>query len=217
MKFKKLEKFHTFHWKEIEGADLCGKFEMPQVMPIHHVTPQKLVPFHMICSDKQSEGMQEKWVHFYIDDYQFERLWNTPGKYLQMLQKFAGVISPDYSMYLDMPRAQQIWNCWRNRVTAYWMQKQGIPVICNVGWSDAESLAWAFDGVPEHSVLAVTTQGCWKEGCCEMALLNGMHELVRQKKPEKILVYGKFPEQWKERMGTDIEVIRPFARERWGG
>ena len=51
---------------------------------------------------------------FYEDDYQFERFWNRPAQYLSVLRRFAGGISTDYSIYLDMPRSQQIWNCWRN-------------------------------------------------------------------------------------------------------
>ena len=50
---------------------------------------------------------------------------------------------------------------------------------------DTESLSWAFDGIPEKSVLSITTQGCLRNGyLCKQSLLNGLHELIRIKKPE---------------------------------
>jgi hypothetical protein len=31
----------------------------------------------------------------------------------------------------------------------------------------------------------------------KQSLLNGLHELARQKHPEKLIVYGKFPDAWR--------------------
>ncbi|MBQ2602898.1 MAG: DUF4417 domain-containing protein, partial [Oscillospiraceae bacterium] len=123
----------------------------------------------------------------------------------------------DYSIYLDMPRSQQIWNCWRNRAMAYYMQRNGLTIIPNAGWSDAESLEWAFDGLPSNSVLSITTQGCMgHDYVSKQSLLNGLHELARQKHPEKLIVYGKFPDAWRERFPMPIVVCNTFSQERWG-
>ena len=48
-------------------------------------------------------------VHFFLDDYQFNRLWNRPDKYIPLLSKFKYVLSPDFSMYTDYPKAMQMW------------------------------------------------------------------------------------------------------------
>ena len=50
----------------------------------------------------------EQWVHFYEDDHLFERLWNNPRKYLPILERFQGVILPDFSLYRDMPLVMQL-------------------------------------------------------------------------------------------------------------
>ena len=210
----KFDKFATFQWGRIRGAELVGKYDMPALRAVHHVEPMNLVPFHMTKTIKNPE---RSWFHFYEDDYQFERLWSCPTRYMSLLGRFAGGISTDYSIYLDMPRSQQIWNCWRNRVMAYYMQQNGLEIIPSVGWSDEDSLGWAFDGLPSNSVLSITTQGCaGRDYVSKQSLLNGLHELVRQKHPEKLIVYGRFPELWRERFPMPIVVRRTFSQEKWG-
>lgn len=214
MSFNKLISRDTFRWKCIKGAELEGVFDMPRLRAVHNIEPVNLVPFHMANTTKHPSA---SWYHFYEDDYQFERIWHNPDRYIPILKRFAGGISTDFSIYLDMPRGQQIWNCWRNRAMAYYMQANELQIIPNVGWSDEESLAWAFDGIPEDSVLSITTQGCMgKDYYCRQTLLNGLHELARQKHPEKLIVYGRFPEIWKRRFPMPIIVYNTFAQERWG-
>ena len=36
-------------------------------------------------------------VHFFIDDYRFERLWTSSEKYLTKLQKFSCTFAPDFN------------------------------------------------------------------------------------------------------------------------
>ena len=214
MVFNKIEDLDTFHWKRIKGAEFEGKYDMPILQPIHGVEPTNLIPFHMTLSEKNPSP---HWFHFYEDDYQFERFWRQPSRYLPILKKYAGGISTDFSIYLDMPRSQQIWNCWRNRAMTYYMQQNGLYVIPNVGWSDSESFEWAFDGLPANSVLSITTQGCMgHDYVCKQSLLNGLHELSRRKHPEKLIVYGLFPDVWKERFSMPIVVLNTFSQERWG-
>ncbi|WP_288894874.1 DUF4417 domain-containing protein [uncultured Megasphaera sp.] len=37
-------------------------------------------------------------VHFFLDDYQFERIWNRPTVYVKQLSKFA-LVALHYSQY----------------------------------------------------------------------------------------------------------------------
>lgn len=213
MKFNKLEVFDVFRWGRIKDAKLTGKYDMPQLSPCVSADPQNPVVFHIA---KSSTHPQNSWYHFFEDDYQFERFWSRPNTYLEMLKRFQGGISPDFSMYLDMPKAQQIWNCWRNRTMAYWMQQQGLNVIPNACWGDLGSLDWAFDGLPENSVLALTTQGCMqKTDHRKQVLVNGIHELIRQKHPTKLVVYGKFPSEWYKRFSVPIVTLPTFSEKRW--
>ncbi len=54
----------------------------------------------------------------------FERIWTTPNKYLPIIKKFRGVITPDFSVYRDMPLVMQQWNIYRSRAIGHWLQEK---------------------------------------------------------------------------------------------
>lgn len=206
----------VMNWHLLEGATLVGQFDLPRLAPVDHVNPQNLVPFHHVGSEKYKD---ESWFHFYIDDYRMERFWRNPEKYLPSLLRCAGGIGPDFSVLLDQPRAQQVANAYRNYVLTYWLQcqaaKEGKQIIPNACFSDAESLEWIIEPLPEKSVIAVTTQGCMKNRICKQALVNGLHTLVREKKPTMLVVYGLFPDEWKDKFSVPIVTFSSFSAERW--
>ena len=203
----------SFRWKRLEGIRSTLDYDMPIVEAVTDVKPRNFVSFNnaKYCKDKANS-----WYHFYIHDVHFERFWKNPNKYLSMLAKFEGGISTDYSMYLDMPWPQQVYNSWRNKCMTCLLQRQGKPVIPNVGWSDEKSYDWAFSGIPEHSILSITTQGCLKDRICKQSLFNGLHELIRRKHPIKIIVYGNFHDEWKDKFSIDFEVFPSYSKEKWG-
>ena len=88
-----------------------GKYDTPIIQPEHiDVRHLEWIPFNFAktCTDCATKG-----VHFFVDDYQFQRVWNQPDKYIPLLQKFGAVCAPDFSMYTDMPLAMQIYNHYR--------------------------------------------------------------------------------------------------------
>lgn len=84
-----------------------GRFHIPIIKPETDIRIDKLewipVNYALTAKDKATKG-----VHFYKDDYQFERFWNNPDKYIPLLQQFGAVCSPDFSLYSDMPLAVQL-------------------------------------------------------------------------------------------------------------
>lgn len=84
-----------------------GKYGIPEIKPETDIRIDKLewipVNYALTAKDKATKG-----VHFYKDDYQFERFWNNPDKYIPLLQQFGAVCSPDFSLYSDMPLAVQL-------------------------------------------------------------------------------------------------------------
>lgn len=59
----------------IAGAELVGQYGFPKLRPAQFI-PRNLIPFNQAMTERRPD---EKWVHFFVDDYQFERIWNTPG------------------------------------------------------------------------------------------------------------------------------------------
>ena len=109
----------TFKLELLKNFKLEGQYQFPVVQGTNKVLNKyEVIPFNLATS---IENKQKYFVHFYIDDYQFDRVWNYPEKYLELLKQFKGVIGPDFSMYRDMPKSMQIYNCFRSRVlSAYW-------------------------------------------------------------------------------------------------
>ena len=78
---------------------------------------------------KNDDANLNKGVHFFIDDYRFEVLYNHPEKVLGKLRKYRFVLTPDYSLYSDMDPWRQIESIGKTRwVGAYW-QKNGLTVV----------------------------------------------------------------------------------------
>ena len=191
-----------------------GGYGFVKLDPVLDALPRNLVPFNAVMTESHPE---DKWFHFYVDDYRFNRIWNNPEKYIPILKRFEGGITPDFSMLVPMKEVEAIENCRKNRLLAYLFQKIGIPCVINVGWGYINTYTWAFDGIPCNSILCITTQGCMKNRVCKHSLVNGLHELVRKKHPTKLFVYGLFPEEWKMRFSMPIEVMPSFSQLRFEG
>ncbi len=102
----------------------CKCFRPPQYP--HTIYRDNLTRVECKCKKEDRAG---KGIHFFIHDYQFIRLWNTPDKYIDLLKDFDYVLTPDFSTYTDMPKALQIYNIYRKQwLGAYW-QMQDINVI----------------------------------------------------------------------------------------
>ena len=134
-------------------------------------------------------------VHFFLDDYQFERLWNRPDKYIQLLLKFKYVLSPDFSMYTDYPKAMQMWKHYQKHWLGAYMELFGIKVIPTIGWSDKDSFKWCFDGEPKNSIVAVSSIGTQRNKESKQAFLDGYNKMLEVLKPTKILFWGNIPNE----------------------
>lgn len=166
--------------------DRCaGKYQMPIIEPENHI-PESLIGFNYALSSTNKEA----GVHFYVDDYQFERVWNEPEKYIEVLYPYDCVLTPDFSLYLDMPISMKIWNVFRSRLIGQMCQDAGLTVIPTVSWAEEATFEFCFDGLPEKSVLSVSTIGVKQSPEAMQIWKAGMDELIRQKRPRVLLVYG---------------------------
>lgn len=170
-----------------EGA---GEYGIPVIEPEEYAQCE-FIPFNYAKSCKERTG---KGVHFFVDDYQFNRIWQTPDKYLNMLSEFECIMSPDFSTYTDFPKALQIYNHFRKHWIGAYLQLHGIRVIPTISWSDEKSFEWCFDGEPVGSTVTVSSVGCMNSKRKEAAFLKGYDEMIRRLSPQTIIFYGKVPE-----------------------
>ncbi|MBO4618888.1 MAG: DUF4417 domain-containing protein [Victivallales bacterium] len=194
----------------LDGTLSEGPFHLPCLAPVQDAKPEALVPFNAVMSMDKKEINAFSFFHFFVDDYQFERFWRNPPFYLPFLMKIGQGMGTDYSMYHYMHPVEALVNCTRNRLMAFYLQKKGLKVIPNACFGNLETLDWAFDGLPEHSVLAMNTQGCLTDYQVKQTLLNGIHRLVRRKHPKLLYIYGEFPEDWTDKFGVEIVTLSTF-------
>lgn len=143
-----------------------------------------------------------------MDDYQFQRVWNQPDKYIPLLQKFGAVCAPDFSMYTDMPLAMQIYNHYRKHwLAAYW-QQCGIHVVPTLCWSNKQSYEWCFDGEPQHSIVAISSVGTQKSKQNQALFEKGVRAALARLEPSEILWYGKCPEEF----DWNVTRIQPYYK-----
>lgn len=167
-----------------------GKYGIPRIEPTQFKNCD-FIGFNYASSCKDPQG---KGVHFFLDDYQFNRVWTTPDRYIDLLEKFKYVLSPDFSTYTDFPAAIQIYNHYRKHwLAAYW-QEQGIQVIPTISWSTEESFEWCFDGEPKHSTVAISSVGTQMSKDSKELFLNGYKRMIEILEPNTVIMYGSIPE-----------------------
>ena len=84
----------------VEGAKFNPKFDIPTCPCTAKEIPLRLIYYNEIVKSKQRYF---GFVHFYMDDYKFESIWRDPHNALKKLKRCDGIITPDFSTYLDMP------------------------------------------------------------------------------------------------------------------
>lgn len=177
-----INQYNLFEYDETRTD---GKYNMPVIKEIDYIPPD-LQGFNYILNKPN----YSKGVHFFLDDYQFERIWQRPDYYIEKLVNFDCVLTPDFSLYLDMPIAMQIWNIYRSRLIGQMMQDWDIKVIPTVSWSTSESFDFCFDGLPKNSTLAISTIGIKNNDEQYQIWKNGVDEMIKRLSPKNLLVYG---------------------------
>lgn len=202
-----VERIHNLEKAQFPG---CGKYDIPEILPTHELPEIKeWIGFNYVLSDKNPEG---KAVHFFVDDYQFERLWNTPDKYIDKLRQYECVASPDFSPYADMPLALQIFNHYRKHWLGRYWQEHGITVIPTIRAStDERSLDFFLDGEPSGGIVMLSTLWTTED---EEEEAKAFIEMVDNAiSPIKYIFYGRKLSYMNDER---FEFIPSFTMKRWG-
>ena len=141
-----------------------GKFELP-IIRKQAVDIDKIKFISYVDTKKGDKDNSLKTVHFFTYDWKFERVYDDAETEIEKLSEFYCVLTPDFSLFTNMPLALQIASVFKNRwCGAYW-QSKGLKVIPTVSWGDERSFGFCFDGIEQGSVVAVSTY-C-RENCKE--------------------------------------------------
>lgn len=188
-----------------------GEYDIPEIEPFKGKVDVKGWLSFNYC--KQLEYCTENTgCFFYIDDYQFETLWNHPNKYIENLRKCGAVISPDFSVYTDFPKAIQIYNVYRNLWLTKFYQDRGVKMIPNVTWSiseDENDYLWELNCYPKNSVIAVSIIGGLK---FKETFIKNYDRMLEILKPSKILIFSMSDNPCELKGNVEYIRIRRFKK-----
>lgn len=176
----------------INRMNFTGKYDMPVIKKQAIELSSNTVSFN--------NRTQKKCValHFFIDDYQFDRIWNNPERYIDMFLQYDYICSPDYSLFTDFPKTLQIYNTYKKQFLGALFQSYGVKVVPTVSWSDEKSFEWCFDGIEQGSCVACSSVGCMRNKEAKQLFINGFNYMMNTINPEKVLMVGKLPEELEE-------------------
>lgn len=213
-----------FNPELVETAVFTGLLEVPLIKCERElVIPKGLIPFSEIGKTKT----YEEFVCFYEHDIRFRDVLTVTKEQAKKLQGFKGIISPDCSLYYDMPLVLQMVNTYLNRQIGHYLQTQGFYVIPNVRWGDERSykriipteLPFAFLGLEKHSIYSIGTYGCCKSSINKQHLREGLRSFIQEIEPKIILVYGAMPDSVFAEFKEKVQFIHfeDWTRKQHGG
>lgn len=181
-----------FQEKLTVGATVVGSPGIPMLMDLGNTqVPHDLIPFTKAkyCRNKR------QYVHFYMHDREFSTVLTATDRYLDLLKQYDGVITPDCSMMIGQSPCLQQANTYMNRAVGFYLQKNGIPVIPNVRWSDERSFDYCFLGIPSGAMVAVSTHGCITSKDERHMFKTGLSAMLETIQPKIVLVHGYMPDE----------------------
>ena len=181
--------YHNYLVKDVR---LVGDPGIPMLADMHNtMVPKAIIPFEKA----RTKGAKGKYIHFYMHDKYFAPILTATNKYLSLLQEADGVITPDCTMLVGQAKCLLQTSTYFNRAVGTYLQKQGIPVIANIRWSDAESFPYCFLGVPKHSIVAISTHGCIRTQQDRILFKEGIEAMLIELEPTDVIVHGYMPNE----------------------
>lgn len=195
MRYKSTRDRHNLNKAYYSGIDVEGPYDTPVLRPVHdeRVLTLRWLPFNY-CYSVPDRLKHTIGVHFFIDDYQFERVWKEPERYGEMLRPFGATCTPDFSIYDNWPEAVRHYNSYRSHWMGCFWQDMGLTVIPSIAWSYESSWSWCFKGDPKNSIVACSSTGTMRTEEERQMTRDGFDEMVRQLHPSHVLWRGKLPE-----------------------
>lgn len=182
-----------------------GKYGIPLIKK-QNINLNKIEPWGFVKTKLNDNENSHKTIHFFTYDWKFESVYEKAETTLEKLDQYFALLTPEFSMYYDMPLALQIYSTFKNRWCGAFWQKHGMRVIPTIAWGPPISYEFCFDGIEQGSIVAVSTYT--REDNRE-GFMHGYNKMLEVIKPSAILCYG---EPFEEMRGN-IKVVSPFNHE----
>ena len=184
--------------------EITGIYDTPVIYGEEYAGDTMWISFQEAA--RRQYKRDEFGVHFFIDDYQFQKLWTGREKYRNVLPGFKAVMSPDFSIFTDWPEPVKLWNHYRKHLLGAWMQSIGCRVYPTISWADEDSYSWCFNGDPRKATVCVSSVGTQMNKESKRLFLAGYDKMLERLEPKTILFYGRIPDECR----GNIVPIRAF-------
>lgn len=210
---QRMRTLDAYNLRTVGTAACTGDYDMPTLEPVDSC-PGDLIGFNYVMTTRKTPA--HTGVHFFVDDYQFERCWRRPEGYTERLRQFEAVCTPDFSLYRDMPLPMQLWNVYRSRALGHYWQQQGVTIIPTLQWATTDTYEWSLGGVPEGGTVAVSALGCRNDPMAMALWHEGMSAALDIVRPGRVLLHGAAPPDfdWGD---TECVVYRDHIKDRLEG
>ena len=136
----------------VEAVNEVGKGKLKiSIIPKFQEKPGNFDDLLLIGFDKthlEDQNHMDRMVHFFLYDYRFERVWKNPDNDIEKLSRYRTVLSPDFSMYLEMAPVMQLYNVFRNRWCGALGRKKSFATIHRFPKCRATLSMWITNAVP---------------------------------------------------------------------
>ena len=164
-----------------------GKYDFP-IIRKQDIDVNKIKFLSYVNAKKDDKENKDKTIHFFTYDWKFEKVYEKTDEELEKLSQYYCLLSPDFSLFTNMPLALQIESVFKNRWCGAYFQSKGLKVIPTISWGDERSFHFCFDGIEIGSVVAVCTY--YRENCEEEFML-GYNEMLKRIKPSMVICYDE--------------------------
>ena len=165
-------------------------FDFPELSPVSDYPAADYLDFDTARTYRRNDK-SDKAIHFFIDDYKFNCIWEKPNRYLEFLKQFKYLIMPDFSLYYDYPVALQIFNKYRNHWLSRFWSDNGITVIPSISFSLPVHFDWSILGYPKQSVIAFSDLGIAKGTSYKDILEKSFRTMCNELDPIKIIYFTR--------------------------
>ena len=191
--------YDGFNSKLIETAHFESILEIPKLSPHKNIEiPTGAIPF----SKRNRQADDREMLVFYENDIEFREFVSVPQKFIDEVEPFKFISTPDCSLYRDMPLIFQLANIAVSRSVGYFFQENGKYVIPNVRWGDERTYSDllfdvppAFVGIPKHDIVSIGSYGCCQSKEDKYYLVQGLEAMLDYLMPEAVIVYGSYNEK----------------------
>lgn len=176
-----------YNLRLLPGLPLSTPNGFPIVAPYTDTIDFDFVAYN----ERKKKRFADYALHLFCYDYLIDSsVWNNPEKFTNEVLQRPCSTAPNYSLYVDAPEWVNKMNIYKSRLIGAYVQSHGGKIIPTAGIASANSVNYAFEGLPENSIIACC--GVGHNFCSSARTLweYGLRSLEEQKNPILIIVYG---------------------------